>query len=134
MKDQIKIIIVDDNPLFLEGISTFLSKEKDYEIVACFSSGIELLEYCNNYNPDLILLDIEMPELNGIQTAKWLNWFRNELKLIAITLYQENVNLSQLIGAGFRGFVNKNYVYEKLPHVINSVLKNEFAFPKIQLM
>jgi DNA-binding NarL/FixJ family response regulator len=134
MKEKIKIIIVDDNPTFLEGMSTFLHNQNVYQIVACFSSGTALLEKINDYKPDLILLDIEMPGLNGIETARWLNWFRNELKLISITLYQDNVYLNQLIEAGFHGFVNKNNVYEKLLHVINSVLKNRFVFPKIRLM
>jgi DNA-binding NarL/FixJ family response regulator len=134
MKSKIKIIIVDDNPIFLEGITTFLNKENVYEILACFNSGDILLDHINNYNPDLVLLDIEMSGLNGIETARRLNWFRTEVKLIAITMYQDGVYLKQLIEAGFHGFVNKNNVYEKLTHVITSVLRNEFAFPKIRFM
>jgi DNA-binding NarL/FixJ family response regulator len=133
MKSKIKIIIVDDNPIFLEGITTFLSKESTYEIIACFESGNVLLDHINNYNPDLVLLDIEMPGLNGIETARTLNWFRTEVKLIAITMYQDGVYLKQLIEAGFHGFVNKNNVYKNLPQIITSVLRNEFAFPKIRL-
>jgi DNA-binding NarL/FixJ family response regulator len=133
MKSKIEIIIVDDSPIFLEGISTFLNKENEFEIVACFTSGIMLMNNINNYRPDLILLDISMPGLNGIETAIRLNWYRPELKLIAITMYQENVYLKQLMEAGFHGFVNKNNVYEKLSQVIHRVLKNEFVFPEIKL-
>jgi DNA-binding NarL/FixJ family response regulator len=134
MKHKIKIIIVDDSPTFLEGITTFLDKENEFEILACFASGNILLDEINNYSPDVVLLDIEMPGLNGIETARRLNWYRTELKLIAITMYHDNLYLKQLIEAGFHGFVNKNNVYENLSHAIKSVLKKEFAFPKIRIM
>jgi len=133
MKSKIKIVLVDDNPIFLEGISTFLNKENKYEIVACYESGNILLDNLNNYHADLILLDIEMPGLSGIETARRLNWYRSEVKLVAITMYQDSVYLRQLIEAGFHGFVNKNSVFEKLPQVIDRVLRNEFVFPEIHL-
>jgi len=134
MEKKIQIIIVDDNPIFLEGISTFLSRENDFEIVACFTSGTELLGKIGNYNPDLILLDIEMPGLNGIETARRMNYYNAKLKMIAITLYNDNVYIKQLIEAGFRGFVSKNNVTEKLCKVIDSVLNNELVFPKMRLI
>jgi two-component system response regulator DegU len=131
MKRKIQIIIVDDNPTFLEGISTFLSMETDYEIVACFLSGKTLLENINNYDPDLILLDIEMPELNGIETARRLSYYGVELKLVAITFYHDKVYIKQLRESGFRGFVHKNKISKDLCQVINCVLKDELAFPEM---
>ena len=129
MKKKVQIIIVDDNLIFLDGITTFLSKMPDYEIAACFQSGIDLLENLGRYQADLILLDIEMPVLNGIETAKRLNYLKSSLILIAISLYNDQVYIKQLIEAGFRGFVSKNNVSEELPQVIESVLNNRFVFP-----
>jgi DNA-binding NarL/FixJ family response regulator len=131
MENKIQIIIVDDNPTFLEAISTFLINKNDYEIVACFTSGTALLENIDNYDPDLVLLDIELPGLNGIETARRLTSYGAELKLIAITLYHDNVYIKQLMEAGFRGFVNKNKVSEQLCQVIELVMKDELVFPEM---
>ena len=130
MTDKIQLIIVDDNPIFLEAITSYLSKQEQYEIVAVFSSGPALLEAIDNYDPDLILLDIEMPWLNGMETAKRLNAHGMKLKLIAITMYYDGIYIKKLIEAGFMGFVNKNNVSENLVRVIDTVMKGELAFPE----
>jgi DNA-binding NarL/FixJ family response regulator len=134
MKNKVKIIIVDDNPIFLEGFKTYLNKVIDCEIVACYSSGVDLLQNIRMHRPDLILMDIEMPGLNGIETARKLNFFQYGVKMIAITLYQDHVYLKQLVEAGFRGFVNKNRVIENLYQVINCVMRNELAFPDLRCL
>jgi DNA-binding NarL/FixJ family response regulator len=132
MTGKIQIIVVDDNPTFLEGIRTFLEKEMDYEIMAVFSSGIEFLDNIADFDPDLVLLDIEMPELNGIETARRLNHYGLELKLVAITMYHDQIYIKQLVEAGFRGFVNKNKVSEQLHQVISIVMNDGLAFPEME--
>jgi two-component system, NarL family, response regulator DegU len=134
MKRKIQIIIVDDNPTFLDGVKTFLSRESDYEIIAEFSSSTALLEKINDYDPDLILLDIEMPDLNGIETARRLSSYGIDLRLVAISLYYDNIYFRHLLEAGFKGFVNKNKVSEKLCQVIESVMKDQLAFPEIPVL
>lgn len=89
-----------------------------------------LLEAIDNYDPDVILLDIEMPWLNGLETAKRLNSHGMKLKLIALTMYHDGIYIKKLIEAGFMGFVNKNNVSENLVMVIDKVLKGELAFPE----
>jgi DNA-binding NarL/FixJ family response regulator len=126
-----QLIIVDDNPIFLEAITSYLSKQEQYEIVAVFTSGPTLLEAIDNFDPDLILLDIEMPWLNGMETAKRLSSHGMKLKLIAITMYYDGIYIKKLIEAGFMGFVNKNNVTENLIQVIDRVLEGELAFPEI---
>ena len=129
-KEKVQLIIVDDNPIFLEGVTAYLSKLEQFEIVAVFSSGPSLLEEIDNYDPDLILLDIEMPWLNGLETAKRLSSHGMRLKLIALTMYYDDIYIRKLIEAGFMGFVNKNNVSENLVQVIETVLNGELAFPE----
>jgi DNA-binding NarL/FixJ family response regulator len=128
--EKIQLILVDDNPYFLEGITAFISKHEQFEILAVFSSGPALLEEIDNYDPDLILLDIEMPWVNGIETAKRLSSHGMKLKLIAITMYYDGIYIKKLREAGFMGFVNKNQVSENLIQVMETVLKGETAFPE----
>jgi DNA-binding NarL/FixJ family response regulator len=129
-KSRIQLIIVDDNPYFLEAITAYLSKLEQFEIMAVFSSGPSFLEAIDNYDPDVILLDIEMPWLNGLETAKRLNSHGMKLKLIALTMYYDGIYIKKLVEAGFMGFVNKNNVSENLVQVIDKVLKGELAFPE----
>lgn len=129
---KIQLIVVDDNPIFLEAVTSYLSKLDQYEIMAVFSSGPALLEAIDNYDPDLILLDIEMPWLNGMETAKRLSSHGMKLKLIAITMYYDGIYIKKLREAGFMGFVNKNNVSENLVQVIDRVLDGELAFPEIE--
>jgi two-component system nitrate/nitrite response regulator NarL len=130
MNNQVKIIIADDNKSCLEGISDFLANEKRYTILAKFSSTTELINYSDLGLVDLILLDIEMPGISGIQTAKWIGHKFRHVKMIAITMHQDKVYLDQLLGAGFRGFVNKTEIAVNIRPVIEKVLSNKFAFPK----
>jgi DNA-binding NarL/FixJ family response regulator len=131
MQDKIKIIVVDDNPVFLDGINTFLGKNKNYEVIALFSSGISLLENINDYDPDLILVDIEMPGKNGIEVARAISKFMVDPKLIAISLYHDILYIRKFKEAGFRGFVSKNKVAEELERVITIVMKGDRAFPEV---
>jgi DNA-binding NarL/FixJ family response regulator len=133
MQSKTQIIIVDDNPTFLEGITTFLSLGDEFEIVALFSTSRALLDNINDYDPDVILLDIEMPAPNGIETARLLSFYGEKLKLIAITMYHDHVYLKQLIKAGFRGFVHKNQIGDKLRSVIERVINGELAFPDMEV-
>jgi len=129
MKSKTHIIIVDDSRIFLEGIQEFLKKEEAFEIVAVFHSGSELLQNINDYDPDLIMLDIEMPGLNGIETARQLSRFGIELRLVAMSLYMDNYYIKGLIEAGFRGMVNKNEITDNLPQILQYVMQGKLAFP-----
>jgi DNA-binding NarL/FixJ family response regulator len=131
MKDKIKIIAVDDNPVFLEGINSFLGKNEDYEVMAKFPSGLILLESINDYDPDLILIDIEMPWKSGLEVAREISKYIDSPKLIAVSMYHDVPYIKWLIEAGFRGFVSKNKVAEELDRVIAIVMKGDLAFPEI---
>jgi len=126
MSDKMKIIIVDDNSTFLEGISSCITDDERFEVIGQFHSGIQLLESNELFQADILLMDIEMPGLSGIETAKRVNYLDPKLKMIAITLYQEKVYLQQIIEAGFKGFVNKMKIAEDLFKAIDSVNNGKF--------
>lgn len=130
MGEKIKLILVDDNATFLEGLKSLFTDKPEYEIMAIYYSGKELIEGEEFRKADLVLLDIEMPELNGMETARQINFMSPNTKMIAITMYQDMVYLKQLIEVGFKGFVNKTQVGEKLFSTIISVIDNKFLFPK----
>jgi DNA-binding NarL/FixJ family response regulator len=125
---KIRIIVVDDNPIFLEGISMFLSRNDQYEVIGTFNSGPDFIEVMENYHPDIILIDIEMPWLNGLETAYRIKAFNSDLKFIAVTMYHDQIYTKKLMDNGFRGFINKNEIIEKLGGIIEKVMAGEIAF------
>lgn len=130
MGEKIKIIIADDSLQFVKGILYLLGKHPEYEVIGVASQGEELLHNPHLRYADIVLLDIEMPVKNGFETARAINWEMPDKKMIACTMYHDKVYLEQLILAGFRGFINKAEISEKLHDVISSVLNNSFHFPE----
>ena len=130
METKIKIIIVDDNSQFISGLEFMLSKQPGIEVIGKANDGLELLNHPMLSQANIILMDIEMPGMNGFETAKKVNWKFSRIKLIAITMYQENVYLEKLISVGFRGFVNKSDITTNLFRVISLVNENKFIFPE----
>lgn len=128
--EKIKVVLVDDNKAFLEGLEALLENQGKFDIIGKFISGLELLRFEKLNCADLVLLDVEMPVMNGIQTAKLVNYDYPELRMIAITMYQDKVYLTQLIESGFKGFVNKADVSDHLFETIDEIMNGELSFPQ----
>jgi len=106
--DAIKVMIVDDHELIREGISKILDMENDIEIVFKAKSGIEALEVLKDVKPDVILLDINMNELNGIETLKKIKAYGSKTKIIMLTVYDDVEYISQSVNLGANGYVLKD--------------------------
>jgi DNA-binding NarL/FixJ family response regulator len=126
----LNFIIVDDNDIFRSGIKFYLEKMLSHNVIQEFGNGEDFLKSTNYNKADIILMDIEMPKINGIQAAKNILWEFPELKIIAITNYQEKAYLNTLIKAGFKGCVFKNNIYDDLEIAIKSVMRNQMFFPE----
>ena len=123
------IIIVDDNKNFLEAASLFIETRLGYIVLDRFESPLHLFNSKNIHKADCILMDIEMPDLNGIEAAKMILKDFNKLKFIAITNHSEKVYLEQLICVGFKGCVFKNNLFKQLPKAIDKVVSGKLFFP-----
>jgi len=128
MEKIYKTIIADDSPTFLKALSLIFSHNKHFEIIDACNNGVELLNSPFLQDSDLVVTDIEMPEMSGIEVAKQLNNLNPKLPIIAITMHTDKVFLRTIAEAGFKGFVYKPNVYKDLFKVINKVLNNQFAF------
>lgn len=124
------LIIVDDNKQFRESIEIYIQMRLNHNIVACYENGIDFLDSITTLKADIILMDIEMPEMNGIDATKQALWSNRDLKVIAVTNYQDQAYLLNLISAGFKGCVFKNAVFEELEKALKTVQKNNYYFPK----
>ena len=125
-----KFIVVDDNATFRDGLVYYLENILEYKVIGEASNGEEYLGLKNAYEADIILMDIEMPKLNGLQTVKKALWENQYLNFIAITSYTEKAYLIELIEAGFKSCVFKSNIYEELEEAINAVINKQLFFPK----
>ena len=127
---KINIIIADDSKEFLEGLHYLLTENDEYNIVDTVSDGDQLLKSQNLRNTDLIITDIEMPKLDGIEVAKRINYRYPNIYMIALTMYIDQVYLTEIVGAGFKGFIYKPDIALNLYNTITRVLNNEYVFPE----
>ena len=124
-----KIILVDDQPIFREGLKLYLENELGHNIIAEASNGKEFLELTNIYDSDIVLMDIEMPEINGLKASKKILERFSNIKIVAITVYQDKAYLKTLVENGIRGFVRKSDTFDNIENTLSLVYNNEFCFP-----
>ncbi len=130
---KVKITIVDDSATFREGLRFYIEKILNHEVVAEASNGLELLNIINEYKTDAILMDIEMPGLNGIETTRRL-MATGYYKIIAVTNYDEPAYMNELVFAGFKGCIIKKNLFEQLEKALKFVLKGDIYFPDNNLI
>lgn len=130
MINKVKIIIVDDHAIFRDGLKSVLSQIEDFIVINEASTGIELLNILKQQLPDIILMDISMPEMDGIEaTEKALKKYP-DLKIITLSSYSDHIYYYKMIRAGVLGFVQKKSGKEELKEAINTILKGDNYFPQ----
>lgn len=127
--NQINLIIADDNPAFVEALRFFLSKFDVFNIMEICKNGKELVDSKNLDKADLLLIDIQMPVMDGFQAAKLINWKCPKLAMISITMNEGEIYLQELIQCGFNGYVHKTQISKTLVDTINKVMQDKFVFP-----
>jgi len=115
---KIRTLIVDDSPLFRESISEFLDDLADVERVGVAPDGNAALEMIRACRPDLVLLDLQMPGLNGMETMERLRPLSPETRVVILTGHDQASVRSECLGRGADDFVSKNYMREELPAAV----------------
>lgn len=131
MNKAIKIILVDDEILFRKGISFLLGREKNIEIIFEASNGNELISFLkNNKNnhPDIIIMDLKMPGINGVEATKIIHAEFPELKVIALTSYNSKSFVANMIDVGAVSYLIKSATPQELITTINEVAEKGFYY------
>ena len=126
--DLIRIVLVDDHKLLLSSMKVMLEKEDYIEVVGKAYNGKDFLELMDNLEFDIVLMDIDMPGMNGIEAAREALSRRPDIKIITVSMFDDFDNYNQAIEAGVHGFVVKNAETRELLEAINSVWRNEKYF------
>lgn len=122
---MIRLMVVDDHKLFREGLRKLLEAEETVEIVEEVSNGYDCLSSFRLVKPDIILLDLTMPEMDGITTLQALNKYKTRPKVIILTAHNEVEYLMQIIELEFDGYILKNSRFEDLMQAIHYVHDGE---------
>ncbi len=119
---SIKLVVVDDHKLFLEGLISLISRDEDIEVLGGFGNGIELFEYMKTSEPpDIILLDLTMPEMDGFQVLKKLKSQYPLVKAIAISMHDDGNYIIKCVRSGAYGYLLKNAEDNELIDAIHTV-------------
>jgi len=124
---KIKVMIVDDNLIVREGLKRLLEIEDDIEVAAEASSGLECMQLLKRFFPDLIFMEVRMPGISGIETARLVCQQYPQVKLIMLTIYADDQCVTEAIQAGAKGYVLKSVGRDELIRVIRYVM-GDLAF------
>ena len=122
MTRKVRIVLADDHPIVLNGLRNLVRAEPDFELLGEASSGLAALKLIREKRPDVAVLDISMPELNGIVLSRRLAADMPTLRLLVLTLHEDRAYLNQALEAGVQGYVLKRSAPENLVQAIRAVM------------
>lgn len=120
---MIDVLIVEDHPVVVEGLKKLLLESGLAKLCVTASTGKECLTYLKNYSPDIVLLDINLPDVNGIDLCKTMKASYPTLKILAISSFNQRSYIVRMIENGALGYVLKNASEEEILQAINDVVK-----------
>jgi len=126
---KIKVLAVDDHPLLREGIAAVLSGEEDIELAAQATSGQEAIQLFRVHRPDVTLMDLQMPEMNGIEAITAIRSEFPAARFIVLTTYQGDVQALRALRAGAAGYLLKNMLRKELLDTIRTVHAGKRRIP-----
>ncbi|MFB9080556.1 response regulator [Flavobacterium procerum] len=129
-----KIIIVDDHLLFSQSLELLIKSFGEYQVIERFENGKVFINYLENHNSetiDLILLDVNMPVLDGLSTMKWLKENRPDLKVIALSVNDDEEIIIKMITNGAKGYLLKDTSPEIFKEAIECVVEKGFYFTEL---
>ena len=129
---KITLILADDHALVRSGLRMLLEAQPDMEILAEAENGREAVEYALAIQPDIVLMDVMMPYMNGIEATRRIKEARPETAVLALTMYEDEQYFYEMLKAGASGYVPKRAAPEVLVTAIHTVFEGEvFLFPSM---
>jgi two-component system invasion response regulator UvrY len=126
---KFKIILVDDHTLLRDALSSLIHSFEEFSVINSLNNGTELISALSEgYKPDIVLLDLNMPILDGFETAKWLNVNYPEIKILILTMYDSEIALIRLLKVGVKGFLKKDTHPNELRVALNAVSENGYYY------
>lgn len=128
--NKVKILIADDHNLIIDGIKSMLQNIKEYEIIDVAFNGREAVDKALDLKPDVIIMDISMPILNGIEASKLILESLKEVKIIALSQHEDDEYILKMLEVGGYGYLTKNSKKSEFVEAINSAINGKKYFNK----
>ena len=128
MEDSVRVLIADDHPLFREGMRGRLDRVADVAVVGEAASGDEAVELAHKLDPHVILMDIKMPGLNGIEATREIQQASPQIGVLVLTMFEDDDSVFAAMRAGAKGYLLKDSGGEGVVHAIRAVASGEAVF------
>jgi RNA polymerase sigma factor (sigma-70 family) len=122
---KIKILLADDHKIIRDGLRALIGNEEDMEVVVDALNGRDAVSLAKVYNPDMIIMDINMPDLNGIDATKMILKENPDVKVIALSIHSTTKFVKEMLKAGVSGYLVKHCAYEELAKAIRIVMNGK---------
>lgn len=129
--DQFHVLIADDHPLFRKGLRALLSATPDFDIVGEATTGQEAVELAAELQPDVILMDLQMPGINGVEATRQILHTSPHIRILVVTLFEDDASVFTALRAGARGYVLKDAQEEEMLRAIRAVGSGEAIFSPV---
>lgn len=130
MDYQVRILIVDDHPMAREGMKEILKEEKSFNIVGEATSGKEAIKLTEAFMPDLILMDINLPDLNGMEATRFIKSKYPYVKIVMVTVSDDIVDLFESIKNGAQGYLLKHVEHSSWIPYLKSIMNDDVQIDK----
>ncbi|MFN8445364.1 MAG: response regulator transcription factor [Caldilineaceae bacterium] len=128
MNDRFRILVVDDHKAFLDGLRAMLNSAPDLEIVGEANSGTQAVEMALSLQPDIILMDIQMPGMNGVDATRRIIYSSPHIGVIMLTMFEDDDSVFSAMRAGARGYLLKGALKAEVLHAVRGVAAGEAIF------
>lgn len=121
IRQKVRILVVDNHAIVCSGIASILSKYQEFEVVALAGSGQEALSWCEQYQPDVVLMDIDLPgEVSGVELVRRLSGKDFQIPVIVLTNNAETATIQEAMQGGATSYLLKNISVDELAHAVHS--------------
>ena len=124
----VRVLIVDDHAMFRSGLRALLEMEPGMSVVGEASNGRDAVEVAKSTAPDVVVMDVRLPDLNGIDTTRQILTVKPDVKVIGLSANTDERSILEMMRAGAAGYVAKDSAYEELVAAVRSVLKNDVYY------
>jgi len=120
-----RILLVDDHQILRDGIRSILKGHRDIEVIGEASNGRTAIKLVDELKPDVVIMDISMPDMNGIDATKRIKEKHPDVKIIALSMHHDKQFLSEIFRAGASGYLIKDSAFDELEHAIRFVMEGK---------
>ena len=120
----VRVLIADDHQMFIDGLKALLKREKTIQVIGEVSNGLDALEFIRKQQPDLLITDISMPGMSGVELTRQVKQNYPEVKVLVLSMYNDREIVSEILMSEAEGYILKNTGRQELMNAINRIVDN----------